>query len=794
MHYRYLPVSTRSAQVRKLACQIERAVPAPRREARACWLGLELEVPADQHVGIPVSRRLMIPVRDHERLAFLPQTHQTVSMARPSPAAAGVTLALMLGLLAPTPWPPLSAAAASAAGPMRVVINEIMYHPPDERDDLQFVELINYDTNRVNLSGWVLTNGIAFAFPRQTELPAGGCVVVCRDIMAFKSYYGDKLNLAGAFTGKLSHKGGPLKLIDPQGQVVDAVPYSDRKPWPLGPDGYGASLERICPMAPGDDPDNWTSSEVKPSAHLVGTPGRPNAAFSALPPPRVAEVTFGKPEPDKPIAVTATAADDAGVASVALVWGAWAGEGAISWTETPMTRQSGDARRGVYSGTIPAQPEGRLIRFAIHAKNAAGVERIHPSKTEPRPTFSCGTFVNTNEARIAFLKLLTPGGIRPGSTGNPRLPHRARVVVGDDSQHPTEPMSSWASAAVYQLPGENETQVFDYLQVRPRRGGLKVHFHKDQPLGELTSIDMLFKGKPRYVLSEVLAQELYRRAGIPAPMTQQVRLWLGQRLLGYYLVVEHPNKSFLRRYGRDPDGNVYKLAWYGNGLIGQHEKQNNPLSGHDDLVQVVENLNRLSGAAQWDFIQQHFNVDEMINYCAVSMCLQNWDGFWNNYFAYHDLRPGGKWEVYPWDEDKTWGDHDGSSPNYDWYEMPLTFGMNGAKVVGNRFFGEGPFGGASWWRPPGHFYGPLLANPEFRRRFLDRLREMCDTLFTPETMGPIIRALAQRLEPEVTVRAQCQRQNPAAALDEFRRDIQSFHNQVINRRKFILNQLDAQKP
>jgi hypothetical protein len=60
-------------------------------------------------------------------------------------------------------------------------------------------------------------------------------------------------------------------------------------------------------------------------------------------------------------------------------------------------------------------------------------------------------------------------------------------------------------------------------------------------------------------------------------------------------------------------------------------------------------------------------------------------------------------------------------------------------------------------------------------------------------MGPIIRALEQRLEPEVTVRAQCLRQDPAAALDVFRRDIQSFHNQVANRRKFILNQLDAPK-
>src|SRR6476646_7441600 len=64
-------------------------------------------------------------------------------------------------------------------------------------------------------------------------------------------------------------------------------------------------------------------------------------------------------------------------------------------------------------------------------------------------------------------------------------------------------------------------------------------------------------------------------------------------------------------------------------------------------------------------------------YYAVNMCIQNWDGFFNNYYAYHNSGRTGKWEIYPWDEDKTWGDYDGASPTYDWYEMPLTYGMAG---------------------------------------------------------------------------------------------------------------------
>jgi spore coat protein CotH len=190
----------------------------------------------------------------------------------------------------------------------------------------------------------------------------------------------------------------------------------------------------------------------------------------------------------------------------------------------------------------------------------------------------------------------------------------------------------------------------------------------------------------------------------------------------------------------------------------------------------------------------------MVNYYAVNMCIQNWDGFFNNYFLYHDPRPDGKWEMFPWDEDKTWGDHDGASRRCDWYEMPLTFGMTGDKPVGGGGllsgllgggFGGGPFGGVMWWRPPGHFSGPLLANPEFRRRFLARLGELCRTVFAPEVMDPVIDALAARLEPEVVVRARLHGQPEESALDEFRVHIRSFHDQVKNRRRYILEHLPA---
>src|SRR5690606_23236093 len=114
---------------------------------------------------------------------------------------------------------------------------------------------------------------------------------------------------------------------------------------------------------------------------------------------------------------------------------------------------------------------------------------------------------------------------------------------------------------------------------------------------QMSTINVLFEAHPRQVLAEHLAYEVYREAGIPTPQSGYWRLWRNGRPYGYHLFVEQPNSSFLRRNGRDDDGDLFKILWYGEGVIGQHEKKNNPESGHTQIIEVINALERTRGDA-----------------------------------------------------------------------------------------------------------------------------------------------------------------------------------------------------
>jgi spore coat protein CotH len=203
-------------------------------------------------------------------------------------------------------------------------------------------------------------------------------------------------------------------------------------------------------------------------------------------------------------------------------------------------------------------------------------------------------------------------------------------------------------------------------------------------------------------------------------------------------------------------------------------------------------------------IQESFNVEQVATYFAVNAVLSHWDGFFNNYFAYHDSGGTGKWEVYPWDQDKTSGYYDGVGDGEVFFDMPLTFGMNGAAPPGARrdsgeggpaergrsrspFGFGGPFGGgASWWRPPGHFSGPLLANHHFRKVFLRRTREVLETVFTPEACAPFLEGMTERLRGESERAARARGEDPVAAVRLLERDTESLREHLLKRRQFLL--------
>ena len=192
-----------------------------------------------------------------------------------------------------------------------IVINEIMYHPPDlagglDNIDHEFVELHNITSAPVDLftyfadvdetHPWRLVDGVSFAFAFDTTVAACGYLVVvsldpateATKLADFRATYGldESVPIVGPYVGKLSNSGETVRLRKPdppQGPghtdeglvpyvLVDEVPYSDHDPWPTEPGNQRCSLERIVPSSVGDVATNWAVTEA-----AGGTPGTANS-------------------------------------------------------------------------------------------------------------------------------------------------------------------------------------------------------------------------------------------------------------------------------------------------------------------------------------------------------------------------------------------------------------------------------------------------------------------------------------------------------------------------------------
>jgi len=336
-----------------------------------------------------------------------------------------------------------------------------------------------------------------------------------------------------------------------------------------------------------------------------------------------------------------------------------------------------------------------------------------------------------------------------------------------------------------------EPKLFDFVHIPERSGGWKVHFGKDQPWNGMTVIDLIFESSDRWLLSEPLAYDLYHRAGVAACRTDFLRLTVDNQPAGYYLLIEQPNKAFLRHNALRDDGNMYKADWVGNGLVGHHEKHINRHTGHDDLIQLVDELEKTKSQPdeQWALIRREFDVEQVLNHYAVRMLISDWDGFFNNYFLYHDLNGTKKWTFYPWDEDKTWGEYDGWQQGGTLYNMPLTYAAEGDHPPGEP--GGRPstsYGFRQWWRAGGYISRPVLANPTFRKYLQARMKDLLDSEFTEARLFPLIDAFRDRLQEEIIYRAQITKEDPDRAEKRFESNLASLKEFITKRRQWLLEQ------
>jgi len=666
---------------------------------------------------------------------------------------------------------------ATLAWPARaaVVVNEIFYHAPDDVDDLQWVELHNSGTAAVDVSNWSLGKSTGYVFAAGTSIPAGGFVVAARDPALFKKHYNQPA--LGPWPKRLSGGGGKIDLTDAAGMLVERVKYKDSDPWPVAADGYSASLERICPTAGADDPYNWQASPMSSRApRPAGSPGKANAALAAAVPPIVRSVspTPADPTPGQAIRVEATMGPGQSLKSVALLYHVLTDGVPGAEVSVPMT--AAPPAGVVYTATIHPQKAGALVRYRIAATSADGkLTRYAPGETDLRPTFSLYVHEPWPQANIAQALVIRgkpAAGLKPdakpfAASANPA------PAGGVNEPHP--PRGS--AVLVYVDPVTRKTQVFDWVNVVRREGdrGFKVHLHKDARLNGQSAVGIIHEGVDRFLLNEHFAYDVYRRAGMAAPLSEFVRLTLDGQPRGYQLLIEQPNRGFLRRNKIDPDGDLYKIRWQRGDLVGQHEKRTNEHTGHAKLVALNKQLETLKGPALWKVIRENFDVDNVATYFAVNMALSHWDGYFNNYFTYQT--PAGKWMMFPWDQDKTWGFHDGMGPADFFFDMPLDYGSE------QNHGGPGP-----WWRRGGWFARPLLGNAEFRQVFVARLREVLTKVYTPEVYNPLLDQVVTRLGPDVRLRAKLTGINPDEAVRNFKSFVQALKNHLAKRREFLLAQ------
>ncbi|MBN4051490.1 CotH kinase family protein [bacterium AH-315-M05] len=143
----------------------------------------------------------------------------------------------------------------------RVTISEINYRSFAGADAGDWVELHNYSTAAMDLSGWVFKDGNdqnSFVIPDSTILNPDEYLVLYADSTGkFSSQFPNVSNVIGPFNFGLSIYGEPLRLYDQQMNLYLSATYGTTSPWPDEPNGLGWTLELLDPNGDLNDPSNW---------------------------------------------------------------------------------------------------------------------------------------------------------------------------------------------------------------------------------------------------------------------------------------------------------------------------------------------------------------------------------------------------------------------------------------------------------------------------------------------------------------------------------------------------------
>ncbi|MHA1974825.1 MAG: lamin tail domain-containing protein, partial [Candidatus Hodarchaeales archaeon] len=163
----------------------------------------------------------------------------------------------------------VSATTDQVADYTTVLISEVYYDAIGSDSKGEWLELYNYGSFEVDLSGWILTDNLAsWTIPDGTIIQPGEYLVIARSASGFYKLYGFYPDVAG-LSLFLGNRGDQLILKDNSGIEIDFVAWEN---YVSGWDIYcvtGSSLARKDVTTDTDTVNDWVV------VYNEGTPGGP---------------------------------------------------------------------------------------------------------------------------------------------------------------------------------------------------------------------------------------------------------------------------------------------------------------------------------------------------------------------------------------------------------------------------------------------------------------------------------------------------------------------------------------
>ena len=206
-----------------------------------------------------------------------------------------------------------------------------------------------------------------------------------------------------------------------------------------------------------------------------------------------------------------------------------------------------------------------------------------------------------------------------------------------------------------------------------------------------------------------------------------VNIYINGAFFGLYLMVENMDSSFLKNNLMPEKGSLYKATKDGacmsifDNIENDWEKKSGISESRDDLKKLILDVNSVSDSLYLDFIKSNFNYSQFVNVLALNIYLANASTYYHNYYLYH--YPNGKWELLPWDMDKTLS-------YYEW--MPYQYHRT-----------------SSEWESDNPLIERALLNAQILNDIKVRLKEISQTICEKKKMSSLIDKLEGLLEDSV---------------------------------------------